>query len=1155
MKYLSLSHKPKLFKRKLVAVISSLALCFPCFTGGISAYAAESIASSISETDAQDNFDAPTTDTLSPAHFISAALGKDLPPEEIAWLEQEAAKLIPSLSLSFDCRIPHDLISLTFPRENQTTVSASPYVGETLGTVWTPMSVVWNGQQYPLTHDGNHTYVSTIDTTDTDLVTVEVIYTGTLSLSLDNTNTLLNAAYLRAKEIADAYTAYEQALSEHGAATEAYQAYRAALQVYTAELSLYQAYLAEKTRYEQKEAAYQAYLTELSAYEQRLSVYEAYLTEKAAYDQALADYTEYVTHPEIYEQKYIDYCRWLEDMDKIAAQLVIIDSCFIRDSGGHVLNSTLNGPTVATVVARQDELVSVGCDAKDISNADAATKALISLLAGYPKKGTDAERYAYYIRHYADIRDNVTLLYTSLSRLYGNDAVPDILEMQGRKERYWQFVAQLYSLSCALEDTIVFDKNWSISDGKLTELLEDCFILEDRNAAAPLAAYPAHMDEVVPPGMLTPPVPPTVVEKPVAPLKVAQPTPPAVVKKPVLPTVVPAPGKAPVSPQFNAKELALYRALENGTLTERSPLQTAVDYPLSLSVGKSACFSEYPVASFYAHDHMTLLYSVVATEGGQISFPAEPPTRPSQAGHTYRFSGWMDDTGAAYPDTQTSIAIQRNTAFYAVYATETEHFTITWDIGGNKTQTTYPFGEIPAYAGTPYKPSDEQYVYEFEGWSPAISPVSENATYTAVFTAHKRTYTIQWMVNGQTNQESYESGILPIPPATPADFIDGRYLHRFIGWSPAISEVTSDAIYTAHFKITDLFEGIKGGHVKEDGSHLWATYPADHLQGLPIANMMAYAAEKQSGLMLEIGHFKLSFDEDTVSALSSQKIARISLSINPTFSLSMTDSSGQLLHPAEAVRINITLQDGQSGRIITADGEIVSSLINRDLTANLTVGETYRLYIGYMFSATISVPSESQTTGGLCVIPDHPVALGEIVTVQVKPAPGYRLKTVIFRDKWGAIIPTQSEDQITYTLTMPDGNVSVSATFVPLTYTVTFMADGNILSSAIYRYGEAPTIPPTPIRESDDQFSYTFMGWSPTVTAVMGDATYKAEFMAIPIERNSSVEDSGIGILELFFIGFGAFAVSCAGVLVPYLIVIKKNKAKLKNLDSPEKEV
>ena len=53
-----------------------------------------------------------------------------------------------------------------------------------------------------------------------------------------------------------------------------------------------------------------------------------------------------------------------------------------------------------------------------------------------------------------------------------------------------------------------------------------------------------------------------------------------------------------------------------------------------------------------------------------------------------------------------------------------------------QTDESLPYGSMPEYEGTiPVRLPSEYYTYEFSGWSPAVSVVREDATYTAQFTA------------------------------------------------------------------------------------------------------------------------------------------------------------------------------------------------------------------------------------------------------------------------------------------------------------------------------------------------------------------------------------------------------------------------------------
>lgn len=51
-------------------------------------------------------------------------------------------------------------------------------------------------------------------------------------------------------------------------------------------------------------------------------------------------------------------------------------------------------------------------------------------------------------------------------------------------------------------------------------------------------------------------------------------------------------------------------------------------------------------------------------------------------------------------------------------------------------------GEIPVYSWQPSRPATEQTVYTFEWWYPEITPVTEDATYTAVYAESSRQYTV-----------------------------------------------------------------------------------------------------------------------------------------------------------------------------------------------------------------------------------------------------------------------------------------------------------------------------------------------------------------------------------------------------------------------------
>ena len=90
----------------------------------------------------------------------------------------------------------------------------------------------------------------------------------------------------------------------------------------------------------------------------------------------------------------------------------------------------------------------------------------------------------------------------------------------------------------------------------------------------------------------------------------------------------------------------------------------------------------------------------------------------------------------------------------------------------------------------------------------------------------------------------------------------------------------------------------------------------------------------------------------------------------------------------------------------------------------------------------------------------------------------------------------------TFGVTKVTSNMTLVATWdeepVVKTYTVKFVnADGTELQSGEVAEGETPVYSgETPTKAEDDEFTYSFDGWTPEITAASADATYTATFTA-----------------------------------------------------------
>lgn len=124
----------------------------------------------------------------------------------------------------------------------------------------------------------------------------------------------------------------------------------------------------------------------------------------------------------------------------------------------------------------------------------------------------------------------------------------------------------------------------------------------------------------------------------------------------------------------------------------------------------------------------------------------------------------------------------------------------------------------------------------------------------------------------------------------------------------------------------------------------------------------------------------------------------------------------------------------------------------------------------------------------------------------------------------------QSTAQYSYTFagwnpspTSVTGNAVYTATYTQSlrSYTIVWQQDdGTLIDTTTVAYGEVPTHADA-VKAPDVDFTYTFSGWSPTVVAVTGAATYRATYTATPNHRTVKYYDGMIWIECIPFVWNG----------------------------------
>ena len=155
-------------------------------------------------------------------------------------------------------------------------------------------------------------------------------------------------------------------------------------------------------------------------------------------------------------------------------------------------------------------------------------------------------------------------------------------------------------------------------------------------------------------------------------------------------------------------------------------------------------------------------------------------------------------------------------------------YTITWkdEDGTMLDQSLVEYGQTPTHSD-PIKAPTAEYTYTFAGWTPSVSAVTGDQTYTATYTATKQEYTITWKQDDGTaiDQTLMEYGQTPTH-ADPTKTGGEGFYYSFAGWTPAVSNVTGNATYTATYtKITstkDVTIKAKNGKLR-----IIAAFPAE----------------------------------------------------------------------------------------------------------------------------------------------------------------------------------------------------------------------------------------------------------------------------------------------------------------------------------------
>ncbi len=495
--------------------------------------------------------------------------------------------------------------------------------------------------------------------------------------------------------------------------------------------------------------------------------------------------------------------------------------------------------------------------------------------------------------------------------------------------------------------------------------------------------------------------------------------------------------------------------------------------------------------SFYSENGDTLLGQSTVNYGLSAKFSGTTPTKTGTKEYTYSFSHWVTSPGGDVKDSLTNVVANRNV--YAKFTATKNKYTIKFvNYDGTILKSgELEYGKTPYYSGTtPSKTGTAKFSYTFNGWTPSIIAVVGDATYTATFTETINKYTIKFVnYDGTTLQSGkIEYGQMPSYSKTnPTRAKTAKYTYTFNGWTPSIVAVVGDVTYTATYTETINKYIIK--FVNYDGTIL------------------------QSG-ELEYGKTPL-YSKSTPTRAKTAEYTYIFSSWTPSIVAVVGDATYTATFSAVKNKYTITFYS-EDGLI-----ELGKSTVNYGSSATYTGAtptKTATAEYSYSFSYWVTSPGGSVKDGLTNVVMDRNV-YAKFTATKNK----YVIKFINYDNtelqsieveygktpSYTGTTPTKPKTP-EYSYTFSGWSPSVVVVVSDATYTATFSAvknkytikfvnyNGTELECGQVEYGKTPNYTgQTPTRAKTAQFTYTFSGWSPSVVAVVGDATYFARFLAV----------------------------------------------------------
>ena len=525
--------------------------------------------------------------------------------------------------------------------------------------------------------------------------------------------------------------------------------------------------------------------------------------------------------------------------------------------------------------------------------------------------------------------------------------------------------------------------------------------------------------------------------------------------------------------------------------------------------------------------------------GGKPVYSGETPVRNQDERFRYEFKGWGEIAKVDGPAT-----------YEAQFDSIPREYKVEWTVDGTVVRTdVLEYGAEMVAPADPVKEPTADKVFAFKEWSGYTDgmTVKKDVSFAAVFTDSARMYDVVFMngdVEFHASKQAYGTGIV-LPVDSPEKASDGMNHYVFDSWKGYTKGMTVSGghVFAAVFKpVANVYEVVykidgKTYATQKYGYNDVIELPADPVKGPTVDKVFAFkewSGYTEGMRVAESVTFDAVFEESvrkyTVSWSVDGRVTDVPMGYGAAIEApedpvkASTESTVYSFREWKGYQKDMTVTGDVTFTAVFDEAPVMHDVVFMNGEVEFHVSE--QAY-GTVIVLPVDQPEKASDgmnhyvfdswkgyTKGMTVSGGHvfeavfkPVAnvydivfkvdgdtvsersygYGDVIVAPADPVKGSTVDKVFTFKGWngyadGMTVSSDASFEAVFEESVRD-------------YAVRFMDGETVLSEGRVPYGTVPAYDgPTPVRESDAQYTYTFAGWDPEPVPVVGDADYMAVF-------------------------------------------------------------